>query len=163
MLNLQLKIFNCGDKKDFKAYTLHGVKCDGSPQKLKETIYNQCGPEVVPPPDRMQVGYFSQNKKMWITKCLDLQDAWTSISWGDRITLWCVGVTESTRKRDSSNSDEDQEPEPKKRKFKTKAEEEKALYEDYLSQLKEKYSGKYTRFQLKLWAEMLAKETPYQP
>ena len=47
--DLQLKVFNYGNKKDYKAYTLRGVKCDGSPQKLKEIIYNQCGPEVVPP------------------------------------------------------------------------------------------------------------------
>ena len=65
----------------------------------------------------MEVGYFSQSRKMWINNRLDLQDAWTLISRGERITLWCVGVNESSRKRDSSNnSDEENQPAAKKTK-----------------------------------------------
>lgn len=154
--DVQLKVFNSGNKKDFKAYTLRGVNCDGSLHKLKEIIYNQCGPEVVPPTEKMEVGYFCQSKKMWINNRLDLQDALTLISRGDRITLWCVGVTESSRKRGGSSSDEEQEPESKKSKKLSKAEELKSLTEDYLRQLKEKHVGKFTHFQLKVWAEMLA-------
>jgi hypothetical protein len=155
--DLQLKVFNCGNKKDFKVYTLRGVRCDGSIQKLKEIIYNQCGSEIVPPIEKMEVGYYNQSKKLWINNRLDLQDAWALISRGDRITLWCVGIAQPSRKRDNSHeSDEEQELEVKKTKKVSKAEEQRAIVEDYLQQLKEKHTGKFTRFQLKLWAEMLA-------
>ena len=157
--DLQLKVINSGNKKEFKVYTLRRVKFDGSVDNLKEVIRSQCGSDVVPPIEKMEIGYYYQCKKMWINNRLDLNDAWTLISKGEKITLWCVGICAQSRKRETTDtSDEEHETQRKKSKV-SKAEEKRAIIEDYERQLKEKHEGNYTRFQLKLWAEMLAAET----
>lgn len=156
--DLQLKVLNSVNKKDFKVYTLRGIQCELilSPEKLKEIILNQCGSDVVPSVDKMEIGYYSQSKKIWINNRLDLSDAWSIVAKGERLTLWCVGVGEISRKCDNrATSDDENDTFVKKQKM-SKVEEKRVIVEDYERQLKEKHDGKYTRFQLKLWAEMLA-------
>ena len=157
--DLQLKVLSSANKKDFRVYTLRGVRCDqiSSPEKLKEIVLSQCGSEVVPPVDKMEIGYYHQCKKIWINNRLDLHDALGCISRAERLTLWCIGTSEQSRKRDTNDSsDEELEFTNKKPKKVSKQEDKRATVETYEQQLKEKHGGNYTRFQLKLWAEMLA-------
>ena len=108
--DLQLKVLNTVNKKDFKVYTLRGVQCDQiiSPEKLKEFILSQCGSDIVPSVEKMEIGYYSQSKKIWINNRLDLNDAWTILSRGEKLTLWCLGIGEVSRKRDSMNTSDDE-------------------------------------------------------
>ena len=68
-------------------------------------------------------------------------------------------VESRKRTQDKQDSVSDEECEPQKKAKKTvklsKQEEQKAKAEEYETTLKEKHEGSYTRFQYKLWAEML--------
>ena len=77
------------NKKDYKVYTLRGVRSDevNSPEKLKEIILNQCGTDIVPPVEKMEIGYYSHSKKIWINNRLDLNDAWKIES--NILVSWC--------------------------------------------------------------------------
>ena len=160
-----LKIFNPTNKKEYKLYTVRGLSPDiDSPDKLKRVLATQYG-DLLPQPDDIEVGYFNQSKKIWISNRLDLNDVWALVGKGEKITLWCMGVTESAtgmgqRKRPcediGSNSHGGTEPGTKRAKKLTTTEQKKALVEDYEQKLQEKHQDKYTRFQIKLWAEMLA-------
>ena len=81
---------------------------------------------------------------------------------GEKITLWCMGIAAAEsavgqRKRanedigGTSNCTGDVT-----KRAKTNAENKKALVEEYEQKLQVKHQDKYSRFQIKLWAEMLA-------
>ena len=56
----------------------------------------------------MEVGYFSHSTKLWINSRLDVNDVWTSIGKGEKLTLWCLDSTprqHKKRKRDSGGED----------------------------------------------------------
>ena len=163
--NFTLKIFNPANKKDYKLCTVRGVSPDiiDTPDKLKDVLVTQYG-ELLPEVDRIELGYLIQSKKMWINNRLDLIDAWDLVRKGERITFWSVGVTEldksgvNQRKRSNDHAEESanvNEPTTKRKKT-TNSEQKKALVEDFELKLQEKHKDKYTRFQIKLWAEMLS-------
>ena len=150
-----VKVLSSVNKKDYKVYTLRGVRSDevNSPEKLKEIILNQCGTDIVPPVEKMEIGYYSHSKKIWINNRLDLNDAWKI----ERVTFWCHGASEASRKRDSKSGSEDEQDAPGKSSRKmSRMEEKRATVEEYERQLKEKHGNDYTGFQYKLWAEMVA-------
>ena len=101
----------------------------------------------------MEIGYYSHSKKIWINNRLDLNDAWKI----ERVTFWCHGASEASRKRDSKSGSEDEQDVPGKSSRKmSRMEEKRATVEEYKRQLKEKHGNDYTGFQYKLWAEMVA-------
>ena len=66
-----LKIIN-PTNKEFQLYTICSLAVDiDSPDKLKSALSEQYG-DLLPPVDKMEVGYFHQAKKMWIKNWLDL-------------------------------------------------------------------------------------------
>ena len=168
-MDMYVKILNPANRKEYKMYTLRGLRREDidCPTKLRQEIFTQCGESVVPKPPKMELGYFHKSKKVWLNNRLDLSDAWELVSRGENIVFWCVGVNASrcvdseSRKRtqDKQDSVSDEECEPQKKAKKTvklsKQEERKAKAEEYETTLKEKHEGSYTRFQYKLWAEML--------
>ena len=127
-----------------------------TPQKVREVISSQCGQEFVPG----DIGYYNVNTKHWIHNRLDINDVWDKVESGSKVTLWCTclespssSITVGKRPRRDAESDPD--PGTKRKKVGT-ADSKKELVESYETQLTEKHSDKYTRFQYKLWAEMLA-------
>ena len=108
----------------------------------------------------MELGYFNQTKKVWINNRLDVNDLWNLVARGDTLTLWCTGVSpsqsgrNSKRNREERDTGENVDHEPPKKM--TRVEERKALADEYEAKLKEKHADKYSRFQYKFWAEMLA-------
>ena len=67
-----LKVINPANKKDFQLYTMRSLSPDvDSPDKLKNALSEQYG-DLLPPTDKMEIGYFHQSKKMWIKNRLDL-------------------------------------------------------------------------------------------
>ena len=93
-----------------------------------------------------------------------MQEVWSSLSKGTKVTLWCDGLcgsassSKSSRKRgeqqkqdDSEDEDSDAESSSKSRK-KTKNEEEiQKLIED----LKSTHNDNYTTMQYRIWSEMI--------
>ncbi len=144
---------------------MRGIRQDDidCPDKLKQEIFTQCGSGVVPKPAEMELGYFVHSKKLWINNRLDLNDAWEILGRGGSLTFWCVGSDGTSRPaenrkrtKEQQDSSTDEEDPQKKAKKNTKQEERKAIADDYESKLRQKHQDAYTRFQYKLWAEMLA-------
>ena len=95
-MDIQLKVLNPTNKKEFKMFTLRNIALDetDSPEKLKKIIIDQCGGSVA---EQMDMGYFNKHsKKMWLNNRLDMSDLWDLVHKGDNITLWCAM---SSRKR----------------------------------------------------------------
>ena len=110
----------------------------------------------------MEVGYFKQTKKLWLSTRLDMNDMWELVRKGDRVTLWCVETVEKSRKRgmlDGEAEEESCEQVVKKSKKLSKMEERKLDAEKYKESLTKKHGDGYTPFQIKLWAEMCAAKT----
>lgn len=99
----------------------------------------------------MEIGYFMQSKKMWINNRLDLNDVWTLVGKGEKITLWCMGITESAtgmgqRKRlsedNGSSSHGENEPTTsgtKRARKLTNSEQKQTVVDDYEHKLQEKH------------------------
>ena len=83
-------------------YTVRSLSVEtDSPDKLKNAISEQYG-DLLPPVDKMEIGYFHQGKKMWIKNRLDLNGVWKLAHKGERVTLWSMGVaTEASTSRDT--------------------------------------------------------------
>ena len=130
-----------------------------TPQKVREVISSQCGQEFVPG----DIGYYLVNTKHWIHNRLDINDVWDKVESGSKVTLWCTCIespsssstTTTVGKHPRRDAESDPDPSTKKKKVGT-ADSKKELAVSYEKQLAEKHSNKYTRFQYKLWAEMLA-------
>ena len=75
---------------------------------------------------------------------------------GTKVTLWCndsIAVNKSSHGK-HAHLDAENDSNRKKQKL-SSMDEKKALAEEHEQQLREKHGDKYTRFQYKLWAEML--------
>lgn len=122
-----------------------------SPAIMRQVIVDQCGEDVVPE----EIGYFEQATKHWIHNRLDLNDVWDKIEGGAKITLWCMrkeSGNSSIKSRGKRCNTEDDNKTEKKQKLCGSRE----IAEEHEQELQEKHGSKYTRFQYKLWAEMLA-------
>ena len=160
-----LKIFNPANKKEFQLYTMPNLSLDiDNPDKLRQALSEQYG-DLLPPIDKMEVGYFHQAKKMWIKNRLDLNDVWKLVQKGERVTLWSMGATTETnaptdvqkRPLDKSGSSGEQ-PVSKRSKTQSTSDEKRALVANYEQRLQQKHEDKYSRFQIKIWAEALASD-----
>ena len=123
-----------------------------TPAKLKQAIIDQCGKNVAPE----EIGYFNQSTKRWIHNRLDMNDVWDMVESGTKVTLWCndsIAVNKSSHGK-RAHLDAENDSNRKKQKL-SSMDEKKALAEEHEQQLREKHGDKYTRFQYKLWAEML--------
>lgn len=152
-----LKIISPANKKEFQLYTIRGLTADvDSPDNLKKALAQQYG-DLLPPIDKMEIGYFHQAKKMWIKNRLDLTDVWKLVHKGERVTLWSMGTaTEPTNGQKRPLEKNGEEPVSKRAKAQSISEEKKARLADYEHQLQQKHGDKYSRFQIKIWAEALA-------
>ena len=162
--DFNLKVINPTNKKEFQLYTVRSVSPEmfDSPDKVKAVIQDQYG-DLLPPTEKMDVGYFSQGKKLWIKNRLDVNDVWKSVERGERVTLWTMGLVDAPveehhgakRKHDDDTTTE--KPSKKKSRNMVAADERKALADDFEQKLEEKHRDKnYSRFQIKIWAEALA-------
>ena len=157
--NFHIKVLNPSNKRDGKTHTLRNILQEDldSPNKIKNVIFSQCGEEVVPLPQDMEIGYFHGSSKFWINNRLDVSDAWKLVSEGEKVTLWCTGVDRSCSKKRALNEESQagHSSESTKKQKMSKQEERRATTEEYLAKLKDKHADKFTQFQFKLWAEML--------
>lgn len=104
------------------------------------------------------VGYFDQTTKHWIHNRLDMNDVWDMIEKGMKITLWCndcAAIKKSSLPGKHARLDAVNDSNGKKPKL-SSVDSKKALAEEHEQELKDKHGDKYTRFQYKLWAEMIA-------
>ena len=101
-----------------------------------------------------EIGYFEQATKHWIHNRLDVADVWNKIEGGAKITLWCMHSESVVSKSSSSKRGPEGENNTERKKQKLCSSRE--LAEEYEQKLQEKHSSRYTPFQYKMWAEMLA-------
>ena len=154
-----LKVLNPENKREYKTVTLRGLSRENidTPTKLKEVISVQCDGLN---PENMEVGYFVHSKKLWINSRLDISDVWNSVDKGEKLTLWCLGTTpRETLKRKCDDQASDDVGPPTKRHASqgpSSVEVRKAKAREYELKLLELHKDKWTSFQYKLWAEMLA-------
>ena len=158
-----LKVLCPENKKEYKTVTLRGLSPEGidTPTKLKEAISGQCDGLD---PENLEVGYYSHSTKLWINSRLDINHVWSSISRGEKLTLWCLDTTPRLppkRKRDNAqtgNGDDSQgqaSKRPRSSQGLSTVEKRKAKAKEYEQKLVELHKDKWTSFQYKLWAEML--------
>lgn len=94
-INLDLKVLNPSNKKDYHMYVLRHISSDlDEPNKLKSEIIEQCG-ESTPLARNMEIGYYHHTKKNWLNNRLDMNDMWSLIAKGEKVLIWCVGKEKS--------------------------------------------------------------------
>ena len=147
-------MFNPANKKEWQDYTIRNISRDllDTPAKLKEVIVSQCGENIVPE----EVGYFNQATKHWIHNRLDMNDVWDMIESGAKITLWCTDCATVNKPLGGKRTNDTENESGRKKQKLSSMDEKKALAEEHEHELREKHGDKYTHFQYKLWAEMLA-------
>ena len=131
--DLQLKVFNPSNKKDFKMFTLRNIEKHeiDSPDKLKNVISHQHGRGLNP--KQMEIGYFRLSKKIWINNRLDMNDLWDAIDNREKVTLCCVEAIPSDQAQKRSRPDKDKglESTKKQKKLSHNMEERKAEAEKH--------------------------------
>ena len=158
-INMDLKVLNQKNKKEFRLLNLRHISpefCD-SPTKIKEEIYKQYS-ENVPLPDVMELGYFYCSKKYWLNNRLDVNDLWELVANGkkEKVVLWCVAQNDGSANTSHKRQSCDEENSKVCKKSRLGIEEKRELAEEYEQKLKEKHADAYSKFQYKLWAEMLS-------
>ena len=109
------------------------------------------------------VGYLQNSTVVSLRSPEDIQEIWSSMIKGTKVTLWCDGLrsravtgTKSRKRRpkdDSSDeSDVDCLEKPKK---KTKEEEKDDRVQKIIEDLQTKYDKTYTPMQYRIWNEMI--------
>ena len=156
-INIDLKVLNQKNKKEFRLVTLRHVSpefCD-SPTKIKEEIYKQYS-ESAPLPEVMELGYFYCSKQYWLNNRLDVNDLWELVANNkkEKIVLWCVARNDGSANTSHKWQSCDEENPKVCKKSQLGIEEKRKLAEEY--ELKEKHANAYSKFQYKLWAEMLS-------
>lgn len=160
-ISIDLKVLNPSNKKDFRMYILRHISSDlDSPNKLKNEIIEQYG-EATQLTQNMEIGYFHHSRKIWINSRLDVNDMWSLVAKGEKVTFWCVGNEENIhsigKKRARDCDPQDKENSTPKKSAKSNIEAQRELVKEYELELKKKHEGLYSIFQYKLWAEMYAK------
>ena len=147
--NMEVKILNSQNKREFKLFTLRGVSSDviDSPERLKNELVQQCA--IASQPSNTEVDYFHHAKKKGINNRLDVNDMWKLVAKGDKVVLWCVENGECDRATNKRLHEDNEENEPSSKKTSAQKVAENEM------ELKKKHgTGTYTNFQFKLWAEM---------
>lgn len=155
--DLYLKVLSPENKKEFRTVNLRGLHKESvdTPAKLKTAICKQCDGLNS---DNLEVGYFIHSKKVWINNRLDINDVWSMVEKGEKVTLWCLNTTarESVKRKRDEQTDEESRPKKKPSMQSSSAvEERKIKAKENEEKLKELHKDKWTPFQYKLWAEML--------
>ena len=76
--DLHLGVLSPHNKKEYKTVNVRGLRKDhvDTPAKLKAAISNQCDGLN---PEKMEIGYFLNSRKLWINNRLDISDVWNMI------------------------------------------------------------------------------------
>ena len=130
-------------------------------------IFEQFGEEVVSSEQDFEMGFYRNNKRVWVRSAADFNDyIKKSIRSSDNVTLWCMGVSEKRRRgkhrRDYSDSNSEydsddtrQRSQSKSKRKKTKHEEKLERVDELVDELKLKHGTTYTNIQYRVWAETI--------
>ena len=157
-MDIYLKILNPACKKEGEVHVLRGISMDtvDSPDQLKRIMASQYGDQL-PDHEQMEIGYFHKTNKVCIKSRLDVNDVWVLIRKGEKVTLWCIGAP-SKGQPESYKRPASEEPGHSAKKVKkgSSAEEKRAAALEFEEKLLAKHPDKYSRYQIRFWAEMLA-------
>jgi hypothetical protein len=101
LLSVPVKILNPDKKSEAKLYMLRDVDKDnlGTLTEFKERIFEQFGEEVVNDELDFEMGFYRNNKRVWVRSAADFNDyIKKAIRSSDNVTLWCMGVSEKRRR-----------------------------------------------------------------
>ena len=112
--DLYLKVLSPENKKEYRTVNLRGLHHEAidTPSKLKVAISVQCDGLD---PQNMEVGYFNHSKKLWINSRLDINDIWSMVEKGEKLTLWCLDTTTRESQKRKHDEQDDEQVQTKKR------------------------------------------------
>ena len=136
---------------------LRGISMDSvdSPDQLKRIMASQYGDQL-PDHEQMDIGYFHKTNKVCIKSRLDINDVWGLIRKGEKVTLWCIGALNKGQSESHKRPSEEAPHSAKKVKKGMTAEDKRAAALEFEEKLLAKHPDKYSRYQIRFWAEMLA-------
>ena len=100
LLSVPVKIINPDKKSEAKLYMLRNVDKEnlGTLTDFKAMIFEQFGEEVVSSELDFEMGFYRNNKRVWVRSAADFNDyIKKAICSSDSVTLWCMGVSEKRR------------------------------------------------------------------
>ena len=111
----------------------------------------------------LDMGFYHNNKRIWVRNAEDFNDIKKSVRSSDNITLWCMGVSDKRRqgKRRHDYSDSNSECDSgdtrqrSRSKSKTKYEEKVEHVDELVDELKLKHGTIYTNIQYRVCAETI--------
>ena len=143
------------DKKKSKTFTLRNidVAAVGTCSRLKSLIRAQLREDITT--SEFDVGYVSGTNIVSIRSGEDLMEIWSCLLKGEKIVLWCDGLSSGgSRKRKTTDSDSDECESRPSAKKKTHDREDRV--QDVLDSLKKEHGDKFTVMQYRIWSEMIA-------
>ena len=152
-----------GKKGDGKTFTLRNIDTSTvkSSGQLVSLIKTQLQGDIR---SDFEVGYIDNNSVVTIRSPEDVNEVFSSVAKGSKVTLWCDGLRSTSagskgkkrphpRHRVSDSCDESDE-ETSKQKKKSKEEEKDDKIQKTIDDLKAKHGESFTPMQYRIWAEM---------
>lgn len=104
----------------------------------------------------MEIGYFHKTNKICTKSRLDVNDVWVLIRKGEKVALWCTGAPSKGQPESHKRPASEESGHSAKVKKGSSAEEKRAAALKFEEKLLAKHPDKYSRYQIRFWAEMLA-------
>ena len=146
-----LKCVSKEDKKVFKTFTIRNINPSviKTCLSLKSLIKAQLGEDILKDFD---IGYLHGNSVVNVRNSDDLQEVWSNVLKGTKVTLWCNGLNIPVH---GGDLEDDVAPKPKKKRKRSDIDDTNQAVEDTVKELKQLHSGGYTPMQYRIWAEMV--------
>ena len=159
-----VKSESSGKKAEGKTFTLRDI----DPSKVRtcchlKTLIRAQLQEDIHTGD-FDVGYIQNNSVVTLRSPEDIQEVWSSLSRGTKVTLWCNGLrgtsSKSSRKRKQQRGDDSEEDDSgaecsSKSRKKTKDEEKDQQVHRLIEDPKSTHQDTYTTMQYRIWSEMI--------
>ena len=164
---LTVKVFERGGTGGGKNYVLRNVQVGSIRNNLalQQFLLNELGSKVSGKPEKVDIGYFKGNKRIWMHTAEEYINVLERLCHGSQITLWCEHDGSKTSKKrrvsdEQSDLDNDEESQKglrskSKRQKGSLSEEKNARVQEIFEKLKAKHGDTYTGPQYRLWAEAI--------
>lgn len=140
--------------KESKLFTLRGLDTGKliSRDDIKHAILDQLQDDVS---GDFDVGLIVQGNVIAIRSIHDLKEFWLDVKSGKKVMLWCNGLKEANKRKQSESSDSEIPSAKKLKKKRLSSEEREEHVMDTIEELKEKHGSSYTPMQFRIWSEMM--------
>ena len=144
LLSVPVKIINPDQESEAKLYMLRNVDKEnlGTLTDFKDMIFEQFGEEVVSSELDFEMGFYRNNKRVWVRSAADFNDyIKKAIRSSDNVTLWCMGVSKKRwrgkHRRDYSDSNSEYDSDDMHQRSRSKSKKKKTKHEEKLERVDE--------------------------